>query len=102
MAAIGSDPGNHWSVANLAKMACLSRSQFTRRFISATGVSPVRYQIHARLNRARQMISESDMTLSQIADALRYPDVYFFSRQFKHYVGFPPSALRHRVSGKKP
>ena len=38
------------------------------------------------------------MTVSQVADALGYSDVYFFSRQFKRFVGVSPTAFRHGVA----
>lgn len=90
------DPGATWYLNDLAKNACLSRAQFTRRFAALTGKSPIQFVIHTRLERARQLIAETDMKLGQVADALGYPDVYFFSRQFTRYFGHPPSGARFR------
>ncbi len=45
--------------------------------------------------RARQLISETEMKLSQIAEVLGHGDVYFFSRQYKQIFGKPPSAGRN-------
>ncbi len=92
--AIHREPGKRWSVADLARWAHLSRAQFVRRFRAATGLSPAHFMIQVRLERARQLIQETTMPLGQIATALGYEDVYFFSRQYKHYCGSPPSALR--------
>ena len=92
--AIEREPGRRWSVDSLARQARLSRSQFTRRFTSITGLPPNRFLVIARMARARQLIEETTMTLSQIADALHYPDVYFFSRQVKQFSGMPPGNLR--------
>jgi len=88
------EPGRRWSVDTLARQAHLSRSQFTRRFTSITGLPPNRFLVIVRMARARQLIEETTMTLSQIADALHYRDVYFFSRQFKQFSGMPPGNLR--------
>jgi len=90
------DPGQRWSVDELARQAHLSRAQFARRFRAATGLAPARFMIQARLDRARQLIQETDMTLGQVALALGYDDVAFFSRQYRRYAGRPPSALRRR------
>ncbi|MGB8355478.1 MAG: AraC family transcriptional regulator [Chthoniobacteraceae bacterium] len=92
--AIEREPGRRWSVDALARQAHLSRSQFTRRFTSITGLPPNRFLVIARMARARQLIEETTMTLSQIADALHYRDIYFFSRQFKQFTGTPPGDLR--------
>ena len=94
--AIQREPGTRWTVDELARRAHLSRAQFVRRFRAATGLSPARFMVQARLERARQLIQETNMPLGQIASALGYDDVYFFSRQYKHYAGYPPSALRRR------
>ena len=92
--AIEREPGRRWSVDTLARQAHLSRSQFTRRFTLFTGMPPNRFLVTARMGRARQLIAETDMTLSEIAYALDYRDVYFFSRQFKQFAGVAPSGLR--------
>jgi AraC family transcriptional regulator of arabinose operon len=90
------EPGNRWSVSELAQRAHLSHAQFVRRFRAMAGCSPVHFMIQARLERARQLILETDMSLGQIANALGYEDVYFFSRQYKQYTGIAPSSLRRQ------
>jgi AraC-like DNA-binding protein len=94
--AIQMDPGRRWAVDELAQQAHLSRSQFVRRFRAATGLAPAQFMVQARLDRARHLIQETNMSMGQIAEALGYDDVFFFSRQYKHYAGYPPSALRRR------
>lgn len=94
MRAIQMEPGKRRTVDELAAQARLSRAQFVRRFRSASGLAPATFMIQARIERARRLIAETDMTLSQIAQVLGYDDVYFFSRQFKQYAGHPPSVLR--------
>lgn len=98
VSAIEEEPGARWCVDDLARRACLSRSQFTRRFRAATGMSPAQYVIRTRLERARQLIQETEMTLGQIAGALGYEDIPFFSRQYKRFLGHAPGALRRRRS----
>jgi AraC-like DNA-binding protein len=94
--AIQREPGRRWTVDELARRAHLSRAQFARRFRAVTGLAPARFMIQSRLERARQLIQETDMSLGQIALALGYDDVAFFSRQYRRYAGGPPSALRRR------
>jgi len=101
MRAIQMEPGKRRTVDELAAQARLSRAQFVRRFRAASGLAPARFMVQARLERARQLIAETDMTLSQIAQVLGYDDVYFFSRQFKQYAGHPPSALRATATNKR-
>ena len=93
-AAIRGNPGAEWSVESQAERACLSRSQYTRRFVRLYGISPTQFVIRCRLERASQLLSETDMTVSEVADVLGYRDLFFFSRQFKSHFGRPPGILR--------
>lgn len=92
--AIRQEPSRDWDVAGLAARANLSRAQFTRRFTAHTGQPPARYVIRARLERARQLLSETNMTVTQVAATLGYADVGYFSRQFKAHTGHSPSRDR--------
>jgi AraC family transcriptional regulator, arabinose operon regulatory protein len=84
------DPGRRWTVAELAGRTALSRAQFTRRFIAYTGMPPARFLIQARVDRARQLLTETDMSVTQVAVTLGYSDIGYFSRQYKRYAGHPP------------
>src|SRR5205823_8647280 len=70
--AIRREPSRHWTVAELAKRAALSRAQFTRRFTTYVGLSPVRYVIQARVDRAQQLLTEPNMSVTGVASTLRY------------------------------
>ena len=78
----------------MAREAGLSTVQFTRRFRRLTGTSPNLYLVRRRIERASQLIQQSPLKISEIAESLGYADVFFFSRQFKRILGHPPSHLR--------
>ena len=92
--AIQAEPGRRWRIEELAEHVHLSRAQFARRFQALVGRSPVHFIIQTRLERARLLIEETDMSLGQIAEVLGYQDVAFFSRQYKRYMGQSPGAAR--------
>jgi AraC family transcriptional regulator, arabinose operon regulatory protein len=92
--AMRQDPSRRWTVTELARQAALSRAQFTRRFIAYTGLTPARYLINIRLVRAHELLTQTNMTVTQIAATLGYIDVAYFSRQYKRHTGRPPSAAR--------
>lgn len=92
--AIRQDPSHDWSVAEMAAQAALSRAQFTRRFVVQHGVPPAQYVIRARVERAHQLLTETGMTVTQVAAALGYTDVAYFSRQYKFRTGTSPSQVR--------
>lgn len=93
---IRQEPGQIPPVEELAQKFGLSPAQFTRRFRAATGLAPGQFIIRARLERARQLLRETDMSVGQIAQALGYSDIYFFSRQFKEYAGYSPTQIRNQ------
>ncbi len=99
-AEIRRNPGEEWPVETQAERACLSRSQYTRRFVRLYGVSPTQFVIRCRLERAAQLLSETDMTVREVADVLGYRDLFFFSRQFKSYFGRPPGMQRQCRDGR--
>jgi len=88
------EPGRRWAVAELARRATLSRAQFTRRFTVHTGRSPGRFLIEARIDRARHLQAETTMSVTQIAAALGYAYVTYFSRQYRRETGGPPRRSR--------
>jgi AraC-like DNA-binding protein len=93
-AAIRQDPSRRWSVAELAARAGLSRAQFTRRFTAHARMPPNRYLIHARVERARHLLTETSMSVTQVAATLGYPDVAYFSRQYRRQTGRSPRQAR--------
>jgi AraC-like DNA-binding protein len=97
-AAIRENPGGARPVAELAKSAGYSVDHFSRVFAKITGQRPQVCVIEARLTRARQLLAETGLTISQIAEALGFRDVFFFSRQFTQRTGQTPSAYRATLS----
>ncbi|MBC7366498.1 MAG: helix-turn-helix transcriptional regulator [Undibacterium sp.] len=97
-AEIREHPGGARTVAALAKSAGYSVDHFSRVFEKITGQRPQECIIEARLARARQLLAETGLTVSQIAEALGFRDVFFFSRQFTQRTGQTPSAYRAALS----
>src|SRR5690606_35373071 len=91
---IRDDPAHTPTIHRLAKQCGYSPDQLTRIFKQHTGLSPQEYILQARIERAKTLLTESALSISQIADTLGYTDVYHFSRQFKQKAGVTPSAYR--------
>jgi AraC family transcriptional regulator, arabinose operon regulatory protein len=81
-------------VRELARETGYSPDHFSRVFKQVTGQTPQALKVQARLERARQLLTESSLSISMIANALGYEDVFFFSRQFKEKTGRTPTAYR--------
>ncbi len=97
-AEIREHPGGARTVAELAKSAGYSVDHFSRVFEKVTGQRPQECVIEARLARARQLLAETGLTISEIAEALGFRDVFFFSRQFTQRTGQTPSVYRAALS----
>lgn len=92
-------PGKLFSVPELAARAGYSPDYFSRLFAAIVGSTPMEFCIRVRLERAQHLLNDSAMTINQIAQALGYADVFFFSRQFKQYLGISPSRWRNAKDG---
>jgi AraC-like DNA-binding protein len=93
-AEIRESPGRVPPIAALAKRAGYSVDHFSRIFLKVTGARPQDYIIRAKTERARQLLSESDLTVGMIAEALGFRDIFFFSRQFRQRTGQTPTEFR--------
>ncbi len=81
-------------LAELAAMAGLSQSHFSRAFKASTGLAPYRWQLDARIRRAQALLIETDTTLEQVAGATGFADAVHFGRTFKKLIGATPTAWR--------
>lgn len=81
-------------VAELARELGLSPDHYARLFRVVSGRSPRALIQMARLDRARQLMRESLLSLSEIAEQTGYSDVFQFSRLFKRQMGMAPSVWR--------
>ncbi len=81
-------------LADLAAMAGLSQSHFSRAFKASTGLAPYRWQLDARIRRAQALLIDTDATLEQVAEATGFADAVHFGRTFKKLIGATPTVWR--------
>lgn len=92
-----------WTVERLARELGLSRAALARRFSSATGTSPLRYLQAQRIAEAERLLSNSDLTLSEIARRVGYESEFAFNRAFKRLRGVAPGQFRRSLGvGRDP
>ncbi len=82
------------SVEHLARISRVSQSYLKKLFVKSLGVTPVKYIIQLKTSYAADLLKTEMYTVSQVAKICGYSNVYFFSRQFKEYVGISPSDYR--------
>ncbi|WP_203544945.1 AraC family transcriptional regulator [Desulfovibrio sp. JC010] len=91
---IHSSPEKNWRVGDLAVLTGMSRAGFADRFTAVVGVPPIEYLTNWRLMRARFFLSETNLTLDEIAERCGYASLPSFSRRFKKSFGTGPGAYR--------
>lgn len=82
------------SVSEMAEIATQSRFYFARTFRASTGRSPHSYVLDSRLRRAEFLLSETDISLSQIANDSGFNSQSHFTTAFKKRVGITPGQYR--------
>ncbi len=92
-------PEQTWTIEKMCAITHVSRSALHEGFLAMFSVSPIAFVIAARLETAESLLRESQLTVSEIAEALGYRDVFYFSRQFKRERGISPSAFRRLSTG---
>jgi AraC family transcriptional regulator len=82
------------SLDQLAMEACLSKYHFLRLFRKAYGFSPYQYMQYLRIEKARTLLTDSIISIADIADLLGFDNSQSFSRLFFQKVGLYPTQYR--------
>ena len=101
-ARIAEEPGLTWSVGLMAREMGWAPDHFSRIFQQVLGQRPQYYVLTTRINRARQLLNETRLSVSEIAHAMGFRDGFYFSRQFRKRCGVAPSAYRKLGGGAVP
>jgi AraC-like DNA-binding protein len=94
LAAIHRDPSEPWTLTGLARVAGLSRAAFAARFAARVGEPAMRYLLSVRLQRARTLLRNHDLTVAAIAAQVGYRSDVAFAAAFKREFGVAPGAYR--------
>jgi transcriptional regulator GlxA family with amidase domain len=86
------------SVKALAKLANLSVWYFVRAFKQSVGVTPHNYLIRRRVERTSELLSGTELSLSEIALAAGFADQSHCARRFRQHVGMSPREYRWLMS----
>ena len=82
------------TIQQVAEDLGMSYSNFRKLFKEHTGLSPATYQQDLRLQRAKEMLTTTDMSIKEIAYRLNFESPDYFSSKFKIKTGRKPSDLR--------
>lgn len=98
---MNSDYNADWSIEKLSKLCSLSSYRFMHNFKTYTGVSAMEYLEKIRINKAKDLLADSTLSIKEISDAVGYSNPLYFSTVFKKVTGMSPSAFK-RMTGITP
>lgn len=82
------------SLGDIAKFVFLSPSYFTRAFKEETGMSPISYLLKVRIERAKELLSDTGLKISDIALSVGFSNQQRFNEMFKKYTSITPLQYR--------
>jgi len=87
-------PESTWSVEELARRVAQSRATFARRFAELVGETPMAYLTRWRICLATKLLSDTALSLEEIAPRVGYETAAAFSRAFRRSLGEAPGRFR--------
>lgn len=97
LACLHAHPEKKWDVEQIAAKVGVSRSAFAQRFCDLIGEPPMRYLTGWRIQLAKNLLLQPDLSLAMVAEKVGYDSDIAFSRAFKRYVGEPPARWRDQA-----
>ncbi|MBR5657447.1 MAG: AraC family transcriptional regulator [Prevotella sp.] len=85
------------TIQQVAEEMGISYSNFRKLFKEFTGIAPAMYQQELRLQRAKEMLSTTDMSIKEIAYRLNFESPDYFSSKFRMKTGRKPSDFRQEM-----
>ncbi|MBD2465228.1 helix-turn-helix transcriptional regulator [Oscillatoria sp. FACHB-1407] len=83
-------------LADLAKVAKMSQFYFCHLFKQSMGTSPYQFLIQQRVERAKQLLQDEEMTISEIALECGFSNQSHFTRRFRQLTGITPKVYRNQ------
>lgn len=90
------DAASHeeWPVQRLAKVSGVSEAHFARSFKDAFGIPPHRYLLTRRIEQAKTLLRDTDMSIIEIAFQTGWKSLGTFGRTFRDITGQNPTEVR--------
>jgi transcriptional regulator GlxA family with amidase domain len=85
-----------WPVDRLARVSRVSQAHFARSFRDAFGVPPHRYLLTRRIERAKTLLRDTEISITDIAFQTGWKSLGTFGRIFRDVTGESPGQLRER------
>jgi transcriptional regulator GlxA family with amidase domain len=89
-------PAGSINIDTMADKAKLGQRTFLRRFRKTTGLTPTEYMQHLKVQKARELLEFTTLSMKEISWTVRYEDTGAFRQVFRKLVGLSPSDYRSR------
>lgn len=87
-------PDQQWPVFRLAAVSGISEGHFARSFKGAFGIPPHRYLLTRRIERAKAVLRDTDLSITEVAFAVGWNSLGTFTRTFRDVTGQTPGQAR--------
>jgi AraC-like DNA-binding protein len=87
---------------DVARLCAMSPFRFSRTFKETFGMPFREYVVRVRLKEACRLLENPQASITEVAYAVGFNDISYFSRMFKRYVGVSPSALQAQPAESRP
>ena len=84
------------SLDDLSSFAHVSKTTLIEIFKEVYGSTPIRYLNNLRMQKAKELLSDSDISISEISEMVGFQSIHYFSRNFKEREGCTPMEYRRR------
>jgi AraC-like DNA-binding protein len=84
------------NMRQLAEEMNIGYTRFSKLFQEHAHTSPKQYHLQVRLERGRELLLNTSMTVKEIASRLGFENPFHFTNQFREVLGVPPRAWRTR------
>ena len=88
------------NLEQVVKELPMGYSKFRKLFKSTYGISPNQYHLNLRLDKAKDLLTTSNLSITEVADQTGFDSIFYFSKVFKKKTGHSPKTFRDTKSSQ--
>ncbi len=92
---------DHVNMQEIADSINMGYEHFRRTFKQITGLAPYQYHLELKINKAKELLQMTNLSVNDIAEKLHFENQYYFSRIFKTKTGLPPIQWKKQSHSKE-
>ncbi len=89
------------TLEDISQAVSFSRAYISKRFMQMSGHTVMEYLTHLRIQKAKELITNTDMNFNQISDMLIFSNSHHFSSVFRKHTGETPTQYRRRTKSNQ-